>query len=129
LVKLSYIAAENLYNGPCYVFRPTEKVVEAEIYATGYTKKLLDTYKEEVPTPSPGTQWNGRAYFYAIPYRNNDSPTRHYPLQLTLCKGSDRPVGGKYYTQMVKTDVPEVWTSWIRGQVTINTAVYNYPTP
>lgn len=123
-VKISYIAAENLYNGPCYVFKPTENVVAAEVYSSGYTKEIL---KEA--TPCPGTQWNGRKYFYAIPYKNNDSPTPHYPLQLRLQKGGDSPEGENYYSKVVKTDIPEVWTSWIRGQISINTATYNMPTP
>lgn len=123
-VKISYIAAENLYDGPCYVFKPTENVVAAEVYSSGYTKEIL---KEA--TPCPGTQWNGRKYFYAIPYKNSDSPTPHYPLQLRLQKGGDSPTGANYYSKVVKTDIPEVWTSWIRGQISINTATYNMPTP
>ncbi|MBQ6764971.1 MAG: hypothetical protein IJP45_07285 [Paludibacteraceae bacterium] len=119
-VKISYIAAEHLYDGPCYVFKPTENEVSAEVYASGYAKEILND-----ATPCPGTQWNGRKYFYAIPYKNNESPTPHYPLQLTLCKGTDRPAGGHYYSKLVKTDIPEVWTSWIRGQISINTATYN----
>ena len=123
-VKVSYIAAEHLYDGPSYVFKPTENEVSAEVYASGYTKEILNE-----ATPCPGTQWNGRKYFYAIPYKNTDSPTKHYPLQLTLCKGTDRPAGGHYYSQIVKTDIPEIWTSWIRGQISINTETYNVPTP
>ena len=135
-VKISYIAAENLYDGPCYIFKPTanqptnEYLDENHVYTGGYTKTVLDSKKNESPAPSPGTQWNGRGYFYAIPYKNNDvdgesNPDPHYPLQLTLCKDSDRPDGGSYYSTIVKTDIPEIWTSWIRGQISINTATYN----
>lgn len=124
-VKLSYIAVDSLYDGPCYLFKPTENTIgNNKVYPSGYTKVLLNE-----ATPSPGTQWNGRKYFYAIPYKNNDSPTKHYPLKLTLCKDSDRPAGGSYYSKIVDTDIPEVWTSWIRGQISINTATYNVTTP
>lgn len=123
-VKISYVAATNLYDGPCYVFKPTEN--EIGDYATyaaaeheGYTKELLNE-----TTPCPGTQWNGRKYFYAIPYKNNDA-TPHYPLQLRLQKGGDDPTGNKYYWSVVETDVPSVWTPWIRGQITINKGKYN----
>lgn len=123
-VKVSYIAAEHLYDGPSYVFKPTENVVDAEVYASGYTKEIL---KEA--TPCPGTQWNGRKYFYAIPYKNTDSPTKHYPLQLRLLKNGDNSANPSaatsYYSNTVPTIVPEVWTSWIRGQISINTATYN----
>ena len=125
-VKISYIAAENLYNGPCYVFRPTENIIADAAYGSGYTREIMSTR-------SPGTQWNGRAYFYAIPYRNNNSATGVYPLQLRLLKNGDasaNPAGAtSYYSKVVNTTVPNVWTSWIRGQITINTADYNYPTP
>ena len=123
-VKVSYIAAEHLYDGPSYVFKPTENEVSAEVYASGYTKELLNE-----ATPCPATQWNGRKYFYAIPYKNTDSPTKHYPLQLRLQKGGDSPTGSDYYSKIVKTDIPEIWTSWIRGQISINTETYNVPTP
>ena len=123
-VKVSYIAAEHLYDGPSYVFKPTENEVSAEVYASGYTKEILNE-----ATPCPGTQWNGRKYFYAIPYKNTDSPTKHYPLQLRLQKGGDSPTGSDYYSKIVKTDIPEIWTSWIRGQISINTETYNVPTP
>lgn len=118
-IKISYIAAEHLYDGDCYLFKPTENEVAAEVYASGYTKEVLTSL-------SPGTQWNGRAYFYAIPYNNNDvddesgDPDPHYPLKLRLQKNGDASDGASYYSETVKTDVPEVWTSWIRGQITIN---------
>ena len=134
-VKVSYVAATNLYDGPCYVFMPTEN--EIGNYATysaaghdGYTEVLLNE-----ASPCPGTQWNGRAYFYAIPYKNNDvddesgDPDPHYPLQLRLQKGGDSPTGGNYYWSVVKTEVPAVWTSWIRGQITINNGKYNVTAP
>lgn len=126
-VKISYIAAENLYDGPCYVFKPTENVIAAEVYASGYTKEVLTSL-------SPGTQWNGRAYFYAIPYRNNNSATGDYPLQLRLLKNGDSSANPgaatSYYNKVVDTTVPTIWTSWVRGQISINTATYNVvPTP
>ena len=124
LVKLSYIAAQNLYNGPCYVFRPTENEYAGALYTPGYTRTVLN----EAP-PSPGTQWYGRAYFYAIPYKNNENP-KNYPLQLRLQKGGDDPAGTSYYSTTVKTEVGGTWTSWLRGQITINTATYNVvPSP
>jgi len=123
-VKVSYIAAEHLYDGPSYVFKPTENEVSAEVYASGYTKEILNE-----ATPCPGTQWNGRKYFYAIPYKNTDTPTKHYPLQLRLLKNGDDSANPSaatsYYSNTVPTIVPEVWTSWIRGQISINTAAYN----
>ena len=122
-VKLSYIAAENLYDGPCYVFKPTENMIAGAAYESGYTMPILSVL-------SPGTQWNGRAYFYAIPYRKNNNTSGDYPLQLRLLKNGDDPsAAASYYKAIVDTKVPTVWTSWIRGQITIKNKEYNYPTP
>ena len=122
-VKLSYIAAEHLYDGPCYVFKPTENMIAGAAYESGYTMPILSVL-------SPGTQWNGRAYFYAIPYRKNNNVSGDYPLQLRLLKNGDDPSAAtSYYKTIVDTKVPTVWTSWIRGQITIKNKEYNYPTP
>ena len=121
-VKLSYISAENLYDGACNLFKPTENTIGD--YATykaaghdGYSKVLVESL-------SPGTQWNGRAYFYTIPYKNN---TGKYPLQIKLQKDGGTPVDG-YHLKVVETAVPDIWTSWIRGQITISSNLdYNAP--
>lgn len=122
-VKISYVAVEHMYNGPSFLFKPMENTVAAPVYASGYKMELLTSL-------SPGTQWNGRAYFYAIPYNNNDvdgesNPDPHYPLKLRLQKNGDSSDGSSYYSKTVKTEVPTVWTSWIRGQITINNGKYN----
>ena len=117
-VKINHVEVMHLYDGPCKVFKPTENQVAALTYSPGYNMVVLDNL-------SPGTQWNGRGYFYAIPYKNNDTPTPHYPLQLKLLKAEETPSGG-YYSTIEYTSIPNnVWTSWIRGQISINTATYN----
>ena len=122
-VRISYIEASNLYQGPCYLFKPTENTIGAkEFYDGGYTHEVLKSL-------SPGTQWKSRAYFYVIPYKNNDSPTAHYPLQLKLCKNGDAIGDGSYYKKDVKTDIPAIWVPWIRGQININTADYTVKKP
>lgn len=125
-VKISYIAAEHLYDGPSYVFKPTENMIAGAAYESGYTMPILSVL-------SPGTQWNGRAYFYAIPYRKNNNASGDYPLQLRLLKNGDDAANPSaatsYYKTIVDTRVPTVWTSWIRGQITIKNKEYNYPTP
>ena len=124
-VKLSYISAENLYDGACYLFKPTENTIGnnatyKDAGHDGYSKDLVETL-------SPGTQWNGRAYFYTILYKNNAD---HYPLQIKLKKDGGLPANG-YYLQVIDTDVPAIQTSWIRSQITISGDMdYNVtPTP
>lgn len=121
-VKINHVEVIDLYQGPCLVFRPTENQVAALYTTTGYSKVILNTL-------SPGTQWNGRKYFYTIPYKNNESPTPHYPLRMKLLKAEAEP-SGDYYFSTVDTEVPPVWVPWIRGQISIVNEDYNYhPTP
>ena len=122
-VKIKHVEVMDLYQGNCLVFRPTENQVAGLYTTTGYNMVVLNSL-------SPGTQWNGRAYFYAIPYKNNEEPTPHYPLHLKLLKEEAVP-SGDYYYETVDTEVPPVWAPWIRGQISIVNEDYNYspPTP
>lgn len=123
-VKINHVEVMDLYQGDCLLFRPTENRVGGLYTMTGYNKVILHE-----ASPCPGTQWNGRRYFYAIPYKNNESPTPHYPLHLKLMKFEETP-SGKWYDETVYTEVPAVWVPWIRGQVSIVNEEYNYtPTP
>jgi len=127
VMKLSYLAAEHLYDGPCLLFRPMENELGIEKYTSGYTKELA--------TNNIGTQWNGRAYFYTIPYKNN-AATKVFPLQLCMLKNGDSPEipavppsedptvrpNAEYYhmiqTTPMSTDA--IFMPWVRCQININ---------
>ena len=135
-MKLSYIAAEHLYDGPCLLFRPMENEPGVEKYTSGYTKELA--------TNDIGTQWNGRAYFYTIPYKNN-AATKVFPLQLCMLKNGDSPkipaedpdddptdrLNADYYHLIQNTSMPSdaVFMPWIRCQMKINKELEYSATP
>lgn len=89
-----------------YLFRPNENGVPAHDA----------TYTRVIPI-NIGNQWDGRAYFYAIPYSNGTK----YPLTLDL-KAAD----GKPDKKGVALDIPYTlstenpYTHWMRGNITIN---------
>ena len=128
-VKISYIAAEHLYDGPCYVFKPTENAPDVSgtdgRYASGYKKAVVSNL-------NVGTQWNGRAYFYTIPYRNSSNK---FPLQLQILNNGDIPkktdepltyrADAEYYHLVQATDMPTdaIFMPWVRCQININKAL------
>jgi hypothetical protein len=86
-----------------YLFRPNENGVPAHDA----------TYTRAIPI-NIGNQWDGRAYFYAIPYSNGT----YYPLTLDLQAADGKPdkIG-------VALDIPYAtenpYTHWMRGNITI----------
>ncbi len=89
-----------------YLFRPNENGVPTNDA----------TYTRAIPI-NIGNQWDGRAYFYAIPYSNGTN----YPLTLDL-KTDGQPDNKKE----VALDIPYTlsaenpYTHWMRGNITIN---------
>lgn len=73
------------------------------------------TYARAIPI-NIGNQWDGRAYFYAIPYSNDT----YYPLTL------DMKADGKSEKKVVQLNIPyqtnstAPFTHWMRGNITIN---------
>lgn len=138
-VKISYIAAEHLYDGPCYVFKPTENAPDVSgtdgRYASGYKKAVVSNL-------NVGTQWNGRAYFYTIPYKNSSN---EFPLQVEMLKNGDSPEISPvppadkptdrdvkdYYHLIQNTSMPAdaVFLPWIRCQMKINKELEYSATP
>lgn len=86
-----------------YLFRPNENGVPAND----------KTYTHSIPI-NIGNQWDGRAYFYGIPY----SVDNRYPLTLSL------EADGKK-DKTVSLDIPysasssDPFTHWMRGNITI----------
>lgn len=92
-----------------YLFCPNEN---------GVPDGTEDTYTYSIPI-TEGNQWDGRAYFYAIPYSNGTN----YPLTLDL-KADGKPY--KTGDAGVALDIPYTlstknpYTHWMRGNITIN---------
>lgn len=74
-VRLTSMSVRGLYNGWSYLFRPMENTVTT-IPVSGYEISDVVTPADE------GLWWEGRFYFYTIPYRVNNSD--YFPLQLVM---------------------------------------------
>ncbi|MBR4547417.1 MAG: hypothetical protein IKO66_05170 [Paludibacteraceae bacterium] len=130
-MKVSYLEAENLYDGDCLLFRPNENEVTAAKYTSGYSEVLTQGTSL---APNIGTQWNGREYFYTIPYKNNASPKK-FPLQLRMLKNTDyydaERANADYYHMVKSTDMPSgaIFVPWVRCQININKVLEYSATP
>lgn len=127
-VKLSYLQAYNLYKDSCYLFKPTDNVVTGPTYDKaggegGYAVPIISG-------AVPGTQWQSRAYYYAIPYKNKEGK---YPMQYCMRKNGDpatddNPATPDDYKLVIKktldAETDGIWTSWIRGQINITNLEY-----
>lgn len=92
-----------------YLFRPNENGIP----------QGTEIYSNDIPIHI-GNQWDGRAYFYAIPYSNGT----YYPLTLNI------KAKNKTGIENTKTDVQlnilyqksttAPFTHWMRGNITIN---------
>ena len=130
-MKLTYLEAEHLYNGACLLFKPNQNEVSATKFTGGYSTVLV---KATDTQPNIGTQWNGRAYFYTIPYKNNANPAK-FPLQLRMLKNNDlydeERADAEYYHLIKSTDMPSdaVYVPWVRCQMNINKVLDYSATP
>ena len=107
--------------------RLTDKITVNGLSRTGYlfrpnengTPQVTEIYSNDIPIHI-GNQWDGRAYFYAIPY----SDGTYYPLTLNI------KAKNKTGIENTKTDVQlnilyqksttDPFTHWMRGNITIN---------
>ena len=88
-----------------YLFRPNENTTPTE----------TDKYPHSIPIHT-GNQWDGRAYFYAIPYSNGT----YYPLTLDL-KADGKPEKTEVALNIPYTTSTEnPYTHWMRGDIRIN---------
>ena len=114
-VRLTYMDARRLYNGYAYCFKPLRNTV-AELPSSGYDIHLV--------TPSDeGLWWEGRAYFYTIPYTVNGAKD-YFPLQMLMrTNGSMGP--GYQLTLNQPIDSAEVFVPWLRGNFNLTKPLDN----
>jgi len=105
-VRLTYMEARRLFNGNAYCFKPMRNEVAA-LPETGYT--LADIVR---PTDE-ALWWEGRYYFYTIPYTVTGAPD-YFPLQLQMCTNGTA-VGNAYRpTLNMRVDTTAVFVPWMR---------------
>ena len=113
-VRLTYMEARNLFNGNAYCFKPMRNVSGSAL-TTGESIVIIDNSGDE------GRWWEGRYYFYTIPYIVTGRED-YYPLQMQLCtNGTDKSDADAYCpTFELKIDTSSVFVPWLRANVKIS---------
>ncbi len=108
-VRLTYMQAVNLFNGDAYCFKPMENVVNP-LPETGYSRQIVSP--EDV-----GRWWEGRDYFYTIPYTTS-THSGYFPLQMVLKTNGSEGEGYRPTLYMQMNDT--TFVPWLRADFTIN---------
>ena len=108
-VRLTYMQAVNLFNDWAYCFKPMENVVNP-LPETGYSRQI-------VSPGDVGLWWEGRDYFYTIPYTTS-THSGYFPLQMVL-KTNGSTGAGYRPTLYMKMDASP-FVPWLRADFTIN---------
>ena len=106
-MKISGVSARNLFVGQAYLFKPN--AVRSAILSSGYTRTLA--------TNSASTWWEGRQYFYTIPYQ---TPDGKFPLQIDY---NIQTLSTDTYSLTVLKNMngaDQVFTPWMRCQMTFS---------
>lgn len=105
-VRLTYMEARRLFNGWAYCFQPMRNTVTS-LPTEGQNIKIIADAKDE------GQWWEGRAYFYTIPYTVTSDPN-YFPLQMTLRTNGSTGTGYQP-TLNLKIDTTAVFVPWLRA--------------
>lgn len=111
-VRLTSMKACNLFNGNAYCFKPMENVVGSAPLATGDTIEIIKRTDE-------GLWWEGRSYFYTIPYTTTAVGKENYfPLQMQM----ETNASGNYYrpTLYLEIDPTATFVPWLRADFNLN---------
>ena len=106
-VRLTYMQVRNLFNSDAYCFKPMRNVSGAAL-TTGENIAIIDNSEDE------GRWWEGRYYFYTIPYTITEGGKQYYPLQMTL-KTNGSTGTGYQPTLNLKIDTTAVFVPWLRA--------------
>ena len=110
-VRLTYMEVRRLFNGDAYCFKPLRNEV-ATLPATGYDIPDIVTPSDE------GLWWEGRRYFYTIPYTVTGAPG-YFPLQMLMGTNGTKESAGYQLTLNQPIDTSEIFVPWLRGRFTI----------
>ena len=106
-VRLTYMEARRLFNDYAYCFMPMRNVLPSlPGSGEGYDIPNIVTSSDE------GLWWEGRSYFYTIPYIVSGAPN-HFPLQMLMGTNGTTP---EYELTLKKQiDTTDVFVPWLRG--------------
>jgi len=105
-VRLTYMEARNLFNGNAYCFKPMRNEL-ATLPASGYTRENIVRPTDE------GLWWEGRSYFYTIPYTVTGDPD-YFPLQMRLCTNGTAVEHAYRPTLNIPVDTTATFVPWLR---------------
>lgn len=111
-IRMTYMRAKNLLNTSCYAFRPMENT-EGSKLASGYAREIIRSTSDY-----EGLWWEGRDYFYTIPYTVTGNPG-YFPLQMEMSTNGSAAVYRPTLNMEVNTSSPFV--PWMRAMFNINT--------
>lgn len=113
-IRLTSMKVKNLLNTSCYVFRPMENVV-ASLPASGREIEIVRPEDE-------GLWWEGRYYFYTIPYTVTGNPG-YFPLQMEMSTNGSAAVYRPTLNLGIDTSSPFV--PWLRAMFNISAQLEN----
>lgn len=107
-VRLTKMKACKLFNGYAYCFKPMENSSD----------RPLDSGKEItiVQSTDEGLWWEGRSYFYTIPYTTTYKPG-YYPLQMQMATNDS---GDHNRTIYLQVDTSSPFVPWLRATFNID---------
>jgi hypothetical protein len=109
-VRLTYMDAIHLYNGYAYCFRPMENVVSTPL-SDGPSVHIVGPKDE-------GLWWEGRSYFYTIPY-TTEAKSGYYPLQMKM-QTNGTGSAGYTPTLYLKIKTAEPFVPWLRADFNLS---------
>lgn len=109
-VRLTYMEARRLFNGNAYCFKPLRNELPS-LPETGYTLANIVRPTDEA------LWWEGRSYFYTIPYTVTGAPG-YFPIQMRLCTNGTSVENAYRPTINLGIDTSAVFVPWMR--VTFN---------
>jgi len=104
-VRLTYMEAQHLFSGDAYCFKPMRNELAAKV-STGYAIADMVTPSDE------GLWWEGRTYFYTIPYSVTGNAD-YFPLQMLLRTNGSAGTGYRPTIDM-RIDTSDVFVPWMR---------------
>jgi len=110
-IRMTYMRAKNLLNTSCYAFRPMENTEDTKLASGDARKIILSTSDYE------GLWWEGRAYFYTIPYTVTGNPG-YFPLQMEMSTNGSAAVYRPTLNMQMNTSSPFV--PWMRAMFNIS---------
>ena len=119
-IRLTYMQAKNLFNGDAYCFKPMKNEL-GSLPGAGYGYTIADIVTPE----DEGLWWEGRDYFYTIPYTVTGEPD-YFPLQMRMgTNGATKDDAGYELTLKQMIDTSAVFVPWLRGDFKLTKPLEN----